>query len=50
MIETWALIWKYTFLTGITLFAAMSIWVIIAGGMDIIKMLQTLKNSKEHSD
>lgn len=47
MIETWSLIWKYTFFIGIGLFALMSLWVIIAGAIDISTMLKTLQSSHD---
>lgn len=48
--ETWALIWKLTFIVVMTVFAGMSVWVIIGGWQDIKKLLKKLGEESPDSD
>ena len=45
--EIWASVWKYMFFVSITAFGLMSVWVVIQGGFDIVRMLNDLKNNND---
>ncbi|MBN2329310.1 MAG: hypothetical protein JXR73_19370 [Candidatus Omnitrophica bacterium] len=43
--EPWMSIWTYVFFISITAFALMSVWVVIFGGIDVLKMLSELRKT-----
>ena len=45
----WAGLWKAVFVLGVTVFAGMSVWVIVAGARDIRSMCKRLA-SEEHEE
>jgi len=48
--ETWAAIWKLTFIVVMAIFTGMSVWVIIGGWQDVKKLLKTLGADAKPSD
>ena len=43
--ETWRLIWEWTFVVGSVLFAIMSVWVTVAGWSDVKSLFVALAKS-----
>ncbi|GEM_PF-1111488 len=48
--ETWAAIWKLTFIVVMAIFTGMSVWVIIGGWQDVRKLLAKLSEDSASSD
>lgn len=43
--DIWMSIWTYVFFISITAFALLSVWVVIFGGIDVLKMLNELRKT-----
>ncbi len=43
--QFWMFLWKAMLIVGLTVFAGMSVWVIIAGYRDIFRMCRRLDQS-----
>jgi hypothetical protein len=48
-LESWSIIWKIVFITGVSLFAILTILVIVGGAIDIGKLIRRLKNDAGQS-
>ena len=48
-IESWSIFWKIVFVIGVSMFAILTIFVIVGGARDIRKLIQRLKNDAEES-
>jgi hypothetical protein len=47
---SWMLLWKITFIVGVTLFAVMAVWVTIAGAKDIKRLFKRIEESHEDGE
>ena len=45
--QFWMALWKAVLILGVSLFAGMSVWVIIAGYRDIFRMLRRIDQEHE---
>ena len=45
--EGWIAFWKFTIYGGVTIFALMSLWVIVAGYADIKHMFAALRDQRD---
>jgi len=44
-VNGWMLLWKIVFIAGVSIFAAMAVWVTVAGVGDIKRLLEKIRQS-----
>ena len=46
--EAWKIVWQVLFIAGLTVFAGMSVWVIIWGARDIKRMFRAIEEEQSY--
>ena len=46
----WEILWKFVFLSSVTLFAGMSVWVTVQGWRDIRRMLSNIERQHDEGE
>ena len=47
MTEFWIIVWKAVFFLGFGLFSVMAVWVAVAGGRDVKRLLARLRQKQD---